>query len=95
VGSKVYISISIGPDIKTLQMPNLVGLTHHGAVSKIESCKLVVGTISYVDDDRPAGTVIWQSVPAYTTVNEHDKVYLQISNGPKEVPEEETEENGG
>ncbi len=94
VGSKVYITISMGPDVKTLQMPNLVGLTSQGAVSKIESCKLVVGSISYVDDDQPAGTVIWQSVPAYTTVNEHDKVYLQVSNGPKEVPEEETEETG-
>jgi len=82
-------------------MPNLVGLTRHGAVSKIESSKLVVGSISYVDDDRPAGTVIWQSIPAYTTVNEHDKVYLQVSNGPKEepveeIPEETTApENGG
>lgn len=90
VGSTVYITISIGPDIKTLQMPNLVGLTRYGAVSKIESSNLVVGTITYVDDDLPAGTVIWQSIPAYTTVNEHDKVYLQVSNGPKEEPEEET-----
>ncbi len=94
VGSKVYITISIGPDIKTLQMPNLVGLTQQGAINKIESCKLVLGTSSYVDDNQPAGTVIWQSIPAYTTVNEYDKVYLQISNGPKEEPEEENEENG-
>ena len=92
------MTISIGPDVKTLQMPNLVGLTRTGAVGKIESSNLVVGTITYVDDDRPAGTVIWQSIPAYTTVNEHDKVYLQVSNGPKEEPEEDTAadaENGG
>lgn len=91
VGSKVYVTISIGPDVKTLQMPNLVGLSRHTAVSKIESSKLTLGTITYVDDDMPAGTVIWQSIPAYTTVNEHDKVYLQVSNGPKEVGEEDTE----
>ncbi len=98
VGSTVYITISMGPDARTLQMPNLVGLTRYGAVSKIESCNLVVGTINYTDDDLPAGTVIWQSIPAYSTVNEHDKVYLLVSNGPKEVPEEEsgnTAENGG
>ncbi len=97
-GGTVYVTISIGPDVKTLQMPNLVGLTRTGAVGKIESSNLVVGTITYVDDDRPAGTVIWQSIPAYTTVNEHDKVYLQVSNGPKEEPEEDTAadaENGG
>ncbi len=92
VGSKIYISISIGPDIKSLQMPNLVGLSRHSAVSKIESSKLTLGTITYVDDNLPAGTVIWQSIPAYTTVNEHDKVYLQVSNGPKEVPEDDTED---
>jgi len=98
VGSKVYITISMGPDVKTLQMPNLVGLTLNGAMSKLESCKLVLGSTSGVDDESPAGTVIWQSIPAYTTVNEHDKVYLQISNGPKEVEEEApegTDENGG
>ncbi len=96
MGSKIYISISIGPDVKTLQMPNLVGLSRHTAVSKVESSKLTLGTITYVDDDMPAGTVIWQSIPAYTTVNEHDKVYLQVSNGPKETPDEDTEsENDG
>ncbi len=97
MGSKIYVSISIGPDVKSLQMPNLVGLSRHTAVSKIESSKLTLGTITYVDDDMPAGTVIWQSIPAYTTVNEHDKVYLQVSNGPKETPDEDTEseDNGG
>ena len=101
VGSTVYITISMGPDAKTLQMPNLVGLTQYGAVSKIESCNLTMGPVSYSDDDMPAGTVIWQSIPAYTTVNEHDKVYILVSNGPKEEPEEPEEdtsaetENGG
>ena len=94
VGSKVYITISIGPNVKTLQMPNLVGLSSQAAISMIESCNLTFGSTSGVDDDSPAGTVVWQSIPAYTTVNEHDKVYLQVSNGPKETPEAEAE-NGG
>lgn len=89
-GGMVYITISIGPEQKTLQMPNLVGLSRYAAVSKIESCNLTVGTINPVEDDRPEGTIIWQSIPAYTTVNEHDKVYLQVSLGPKEEPEEDT-----
>ena len=91
-GSIVYVIVSSGPDIVTMPMPNLVGLTRAGAEAKLESCNLVVGSITYVDSDEPAGTVIWQSIDAYTTVKEHDKVYLQISNGPKEPEEEETTE---
>ena len=30
----------------------------------------------------PAGTVVWQSVTAYDQVDEHTKVYVQISSGP-------------
>lgn len=96
VGSTVYITISIGPDARTLQMPNLIGLTRYGAVSKIESSNLVVGNVDYAPDDMPAGTVVWQSIPAYTTVNERDKVYILVSEGPKEEPaESENTENGG
>ncbi len=100
VGSTVYVIVSMGPNVKNLQMPNLVGLTHSGAVTKIEASKLVVGSVSYVNSDLPVGTVIWQSVDAYTTVAEHEKIYLQVSNGPKEEPEEDatetgTENNGG
>lgn len=90
-GSIVYVTVSSGPTVITLQMPNLVGLTRYSAVSKIESYNLVVGTITYVDSDLPAGTVIWQSIDAYTTVEEHEKVYLQVSNGPKEPEAEESE----
>ena len=94
VGSTVYITISMGPDVKTLQMPNVVGLTQNAAINKLESCKLVIGSVNPVSDDLPAGTIIWQSIPAYTTVNEHDKVYLQVSSGPKEVDEEDNADNG-
>ena len=34
--------------------------------------------------------IFWQKPDAYTTVNEHTKVYLQISSGPKETEPPET-----
>ncbi len=87
-GSIVYVTVSAGPTISTLQMPNLIGLSQYAAISKIESCNLTVGTITPVYSDHPVGTVIWQSIDAYSTVEEHEKVYLQVSNGPKPEPEE-------
>lgn len=82
-GSIVYVNVSAGPNIETLVMPNLIGLNRAAAVEKIESCNLVLGSITYVDSDQAAGVVIWQSTDAYSTVAEHEKIYLQISNGPK------------
>lgn len=91
-GSTIYMVVSSGPTIVTVDMPNLVGLSRNSAVSKIEGANLSLGTITYVESNLTAGTVIWQRPEAYTTVDEHTKVYLQISSGPKETePPEETE----
>ena len=92
VGATVYMQVSSGPNIVTQQMPNLKGLSRAAAVSKIESLNLSVGTVTMVESEETVGTVIWQSIPAYTTVNEHTKVYLQVSSGPKETPKPETTE---
>ena len=84
-GSTIYMTVSTGPTVVTVQMPNLIGLTRYTAIARIESANLAVGTVTYVESDWAEGTVIWQSVPAYTAVDEHTKVYLQVSSGPKET----------
>ena len=89
-GATVYMTVSTGPNIVTVQMPNLVGLSRAVAISRIESANLSLGTVTFVDSDMQVGTVIWQSVQANTTVNEHTKVYLQVSSGPKETEPPET-----
>lgn len=89
-GATVYITISSGPNVVMVQMPNLVGLSRAVAIARIEGANLSLGTVTFVDSDMQAGTVIWQSVPAYSTVNEHTKVYLQVSSGPKETEPPET-----
>ena len=85
VGATVYVTVSLGPDVRTTQMPNLKGLSQAVAKERIESAKLSFGNVTYVDSDLPAGTVTWQSVEAYTTVNEHTRIYLQVSKGPAEA----------
>lgn len=86
VGATVYMSISSGPDIVTLQMPNLIGLSRSQATARIEGANLSLGTVTLVESEKPAGVVIWQSVTAYTMVEEHTKIYLQVSSGPKATP---------
>ena len=89
-GATVYITVSTGPNIVMVQMPNLVGLSKAVAISRIESANLSLGTVTYVESDMIVGTVIWQSVEANSTVNEHTKVYLQVSSGPKETEPPDT-----
>ena len=81
-GSTVYITVSAGPTTEQTSMPNLIGLSESKAIERLESSKLVYGGSNTVDNDMPAGTVVWQSVTAYDQVDEHTKVYVQISSGP-------------
>ncbi|MBR5260749.1 MAG: Stk1 family PASTA domain-containing Ser/Thr kinase [Oscillospiraceae bacterium] len=92
-GSTVYVTISSGPNVERVQVPNLVGSSYGYALSKIESAKLSVGTVSYDFSDMPEGTVIWQNIDPYTEVDEHTKIYIRVSKGPEE-PEETPETEG-
>lgn len=85
-GSTVYLTVSAGPTIKTVSMPNLVGLTEAQAKSKLESNNLSFGSANYVNSDYDEGLVFKQSVQAYTEVDEHTKIYLWVSLGPEETP---------
>ncbi len=91
-GATVYMTVSAGPNVATVQMPNLKGLSRAVAIARIESANLSLGTVTLVDSEMQAGTVIWQSVEAYTTVDEHTKIYLQVSSGPKATPTPEPSE---
>lgn len=82
-GSVVILYVSSGPEINTLSMPNLVGLTENMAIVQIENSALSYGGSQRVASDLPAGTVIGQSVEAFSPVEEHAKVVIQVSNGPE------------
>ena len=80
-GSTIYVTVSDGPTTATTVMPNLVGLTQSAALERIEGASLTLGSVSMVENDLPEGTVVWQSINAYEVVDEHSKVFIQVSKG--------------
>ena len=95
-GDKVFLTVSSGPKIKYVTMPNLYGKTAQAAAAQIEAMNLTVGSISEVEDDAERGLVIFQSTAPGTEIPEHTKINLNISSGPTEMtpPEEEPPEEG-
>ena len=81
-GSTVYLIVSSGTEISHITMPNLIGLTEDAARAKIENAGLSYGGAETVISDYDAGTVISQSVQAFTDVEEYTKIFIQISRGP-------------
>ncbi len=82
-GSTVYVTVSTGSSVAYVQMPNLIGLSEEAAISKLESCGLSFGSADYVRSDLNAGTVIGQSIDAFTEIEEHSKIHLRVSSGPE------------
>ena len=81
-GSTVYVTVSTGPQITYVRMPNVIGLSEDAAISKLESAGLSYGGSDWTTSDVDAGTVIGQSADAFTEVEEHAKIYLKVSSGP-------------
>ena len=81
-GSRVYVTVSEGTVAGTTKMPNLLGLTESQAVQRLEGNRLVLGSVTTVPHAMPAGTVVWQSVDEGVEIEEHTKIFLQISSGP-------------
>ena len=82
-GSTVYIVVSSGTEISYVSMPNLVGLSEDAAISQLQNSGLVYGASVRETNDVDAGTVIGQSVEAFTDVEEHSKIVLTVSAGPE------------
>ena len=82
-GSTVYLTVSSGPEIVNVSMPNLIGLSEGAAIQQLENSTLSSGGSEYVASDLAAGTVIGQSCDAFTEIEEHSKVTLRVSTGPE------------
>lgn len=80
-GSTVKIIVSTGPDVETVTVPQLKGLSKDAALAKIESNHFSIGTIENVESDLEAGTVVWQSISAGDVAEAHSKISLKISSG--------------
>ena len=81
-GSTVYLLVSSGAEVLYVEVPNLIGSTEEAAKAKLESANLSYGGAEWVNSDLAVGTVVGQSIDAFTQAEEHSKVYLQISSGP-------------
>ena len=81
-GSTVYVIVSSGTEKSYITMPNLIGLTEDAARIKIENAGLSYGGAETVSSEYDAGTVIGQSVQAFTDVEEYTSIVIQVSRGP-------------
>ncbi len=85
-GSTVFLTVSAGPSIKVVTMPNLVGLTEQDAIARIESSNLSYGDTTFIHSDYDEGTVIRQSIEAYSDVEERTRIFIWVSLGPETTP---------
>ncbi|MFU0826657.1 MAG: non-specific serine/threonine protein kinase [Lachnoclostridium sp.] len=91
-GDTVTVVISNGPEIKKVEMPNIIGLTESKAVKKLENAGLTKGEVTKdYSDTYPAGQVISQSIKAGKKVDSGTAVDFVISLGPDESEKEETQ----
>ncbi len=83
-GTTIVLVISNGPDVKTVAVPKVTGITLDAAKASIEAVNLTVGEITYEYSDKVEnGLVIRQGISAKTTVNEGTAIDLVVSQGKK------------
>jgi beta-lactam-binding protein with PASTA domain len=61
-------------------------MTRAAAEAECNRLNLSLITVTGVEDEAKPGIIIAQNITAGTEVEEHTKVYLQVSTGPKETP---------
>ena len=81
-GSTVTLSVSGGPEVKEVTMPNLVGMSKDAATAALQKLSLQAGSITEIESDYDAGTIVWQNVAAGEKLAENSIVYLKVSTGP-------------
>ncbi len=79
-GSKIDITISLGPEPNEIIVPDVKGYILEKAVEIIKKSGLTVGKISYsVENELLPNTVLGQSIASGTVVNSNDTINLIIS----------------
>ena len=82
-GDTIQFVVSKGKEVKPVTVRNYVGLQRETALKAIAEQKLVCtdADIDAVYSDRPAGEVVWQSLPKDTEAMEGDTIQLRVSSG--------------
>ena len=80
-GTKVVVSVSIGPEDKEIAVPDVVGTEFTTATQLITDEGLIVGSVTYQKSDEAAGIVISQTPEAGSILRTAESVDLVISSG--------------
>ncbi|PZN13459.1 MAG: Stk1 family PASTA domain-containing Ser/Thr kinase [Bacillota bacterium] len=91
-GMTVYLTVSEGPEERSVQVPSLFGLVLDDARAELQRVGLRAGEVREVFSDYPAGTVIGQNPPAATAVRPGTAVALVVSKGDEPPPQPATRE---
>ena len=84
--SLIYVYVSCGTEIRSLTVPNLVGLSEEAVISQIENSGFSYGWSQHESSDLTPGTVVGQSLDAFSSAEEHSMIYLTVSDGPEVQP---------
>lgn len=84
-GSFVTITVSAGPNVTYIAVPNLAGSNIQDAIQQLQQLGLVCteNEITYVSSSEDEkDVVLWQNVSGGTEVVENTKIYLTVGSGP-------------
>ncbi len=84
LGSGITLTVSSGPEIVKVKVPDLRGMTKTAAEAKLVEVGLVCGAVTEVYSDTvTTGCVVSQSQSPDTEVEKGSKVDIQLSKGPE------------
>ena len=86
-GDEVRLIVSQGPEVKKVTVLSFIDQTLEEAQKIIiQDLNLTLGTVTEVFSEKPAGVVVYQSIPAGTEVDAGSTITLQVSKGPESAP---------
>ncbi|MCI8538424.1 MAG: Stk1 family PASTA domain-containing Ser/Thr kinase [Oscillospiraceae bacterium] len=83
----VILYISTGAEPKQVNVPDFTTMSREDVDAWLLTVNLKVKYVENVPSDRPAGSIIYQSVAKDTMVDEGTTIILHLSAGPAETPE--------
>jgi serine/threonine-protein kinase len=90
-GQKITVYVSRGANYAKTQVPNICGIAAVAARQRLVESGFVLGSVTYVESDLPAGTVVSQSINATTEAPVNTEIDITVSLGPPETEPPETE----
>ncbi|MPM71302.1 Serine/threonine-protein kinase PrkC [bioreactor metagenome] len=81
-GDEVTLVVSLGPVANKVPVLSFVDQTIEWARETLKTLNLTEGSVIPIESDKPAGTIIYQSIPAGTEVDVGTAISFQVSKGP-------------